>query len=88
MDSSPSGSTVFGTSQARILESVAISSSRGSSQARDPTHITEFSGQTYNSNVIPILQPKKQRCREVTEYQDTWGVSYRAGKQSSSVSLN
>ena len=35
MDCSPPGSSVHGISQARILEWVAISSSRGSSQPRD-----------------------------------------------------
>ena len=37
-DCSPSGSSVCGIAQARILELVAISSSRGSSQPRDRTH--------------------------------------------------
>ena len=38
MDCSPPGSSVHGISQARILEWVAISISRGSSQPRDQTH--------------------------------------------------
>ena len=37
---SPSGSSVHGILQARILEWVAISSSRGSSQPRDQTCIS------------------------------------------------
>ena len=37
MDCSPPGSSVHGISQARILEWVAISFSRGSSQPRDQT---------------------------------------------------
>ena len=37
-DCSPPGSSVCGISQARILESVAISTSRGYSQPRDRTH--------------------------------------------------
>ena len=40
MDCHPPGSSVHGISQARILEWVAISSSRGSSQPRDGTHIS------------------------------------------------
>ena len=40
MDCSPPGSSVHGTPQARILEWVAISSSTGSSQPRDQTHLT------------------------------------------------
>ena len=39
MDCSPPGSSVHGISQARILEWVAISLSRGSSQPRDWTYI-------------------------------------------------
>ena len=38
MDGSPPGSSVHGILQARILEWVAISFSRGSSQLRDQTH--------------------------------------------------
>ena len=40
MDCSPPGSSVRGISQARILEWVAISFSRGSSRSRDRTHIS------------------------------------------------
>ena len=40
MDYSPLRSSVRGISQARILEWVAISFSRGSSQPRDQTHIS------------------------------------------------
>ena len=39
MDCSPPGSSVHGISQARVLEWVAISSSRGSSQLRDETRV-------------------------------------------------
>ena len=39
MDCSPKVSSVYGISQARVLESLAISFSRGSSRPRDPTHI-------------------------------------------------
>ena len=40
MDYSLPGTSGYGISQARILEWVAISSSRGSSQPRDWTHIS------------------------------------------------
>ena len=40
MDCSPPGSSVHGISQARILEWVTISFSRGSSKSRDQTHIS------------------------------------------------
>ena len=39
MDCSPPGSSVHGILQARVLEWVAISYSRGSSQPRDETHV-------------------------------------------------
>ena len=40
MDCSPPGSSVQGILQARILEWVAMPSSRGSSQPRDQTHVS------------------------------------------------
>ena len=43
MDYSPPGSSVHGISQARILEWVAILSSRGSTQSRDQTHVSWIS---------------------------------------------
>ena len=39
MDCSPSDSSIHGISQERILEEVAVSFSRGSSQPRNQTHI-------------------------------------------------
>ena len=39
-DCSPPGSSVYGTLQARILEWVAISFSRGSFQPRNQTHVS------------------------------------------------
>ena len=44
VDCSPSGSSVHGISQARILEWVAISFSRGSSQPRDRTQVSCTAG--------------------------------------------
>ena len=43
IDCSPPGSSVHGILQARILECVALASSRGSSQPRDQTHISYVS---------------------------------------------
>ena len=43
MDCSPPGSSVHGILQTRILEWVAISSSRGPSRRRDPTHVSHVS---------------------------------------------
>ena len=47
MDSSPSGSSVYGISQARTLEWVAISSSRASSQPRDQTQVFCIAGRFF-----------------------------------------
>ena len=44
MDYSPPGFPVHGILQARILEWVAISSSRGSSQPRDQTQVSCIAG--------------------------------------------
>ena len=48
MDRSLPGSSVHGILQARILESVAISFSRGSSQPRDQTRISRIAGRCFN----------------------------------------
>ena len=47
MDCSTPGSSVHGISQARALESVAISSSRGSSQPRDRTQVSCIAGRFF-----------------------------------------
>ena len=47
MDCSPTGSSVCGISQARILEWVAISFSRGFSWLRDPAHVPCFDRQIF-----------------------------------------
>ena len=48
-DCSPPGSSVHGILQARILEWVATPSSRGSSQPRDPTHISCTAGRFFTT---------------------------------------
>ena len=48
MDCSPPGSSVHGILQARILEWVAISFSRGSSQPRDQTQVSCIAGRRFN----------------------------------------
>ena len=47
MDCSPSGSSVHGIFQARALEWVAISFSRGSSQPRDQTRVSHIAGRRF-----------------------------------------
>ena len=48
MDCSPPGSSVPGILQARVLERVAISISRGSSQLRDRTWVSCIPGRCFN----------------------------------------
>ena len=48
MDCSPPGSSIHGILQARILEWVAISFSRGSSQPRDQTQVSCIAGRRFN----------------------------------------
>ena len=47
VDCSPSGSSIHGIFQARILEWVAISLSRGSSQPRDQTQASHIAGRRF-----------------------------------------
>ena len=60
MDCSPPGSSVHGILQARILEWVAISFSRGSSWPRDQTQVSRIAGRHFNlwatrEVIAPIL---------------------------------
>ena len=48
MDCSPSRSSLHGILQARVLEWVAISFSRGSSQPRDRTRVSRIPGRHFN----------------------------------------
>ena len=52
MDCSPPGSSVQGISQARILEWIAISFSRRSSQPRDQTWVSGITGRLFPSVLI------------------------------------
>ena len=47
MDCSPPGSSIRGLLQARVLEWVAISFSRGSSQPRDRTRVSHIAGRRF-----------------------------------------
>ena len=66
MDYSPPGSSVHGIFQVRILEWVAISFSRGSSQLRDQTHVSCTNRQilyhwaTWEAQSSSMLQLKKR----------------------------
>ena len=56
-----SGSSVHGILQARILEWVTMSFSRGSSWSRDQTHIT-FHLLHWQVGSLPLVPPGKPRC--------------------------
>ena len=52
MDCSPPGSSVHGIFQASLLEWVAISFARGSSQPEDQTHVSHNAGRFFTNYVI------------------------------------
>ena len=73
---SPPGPSVHGISQARILECIAISFSRGSAQPRDQTHVSCIGRQIFLPlshqgslfNIETLIKVEKshhiQRCRK------------------------
>ena len=63
VDCSLPGSSVHGILQARVLERVAISFSRGSSQPRDWTQVSAL-----QANALPSEPPGKQGIREMYVY--------------------
>ena len=62
MDSSPPGSSVRWTLQTRILQWVAMPSSRGSSQTREWIHISYISLH-WQAGYLPLLLPRKPFSR-------------------------
>ena len=58
VDCSPPGFSVHGILQARILEWVAISFSRGSSQPRDQTRVSHIGGRCFNLWATRLTQQK------------------------------
>ena len=63
MDCSLPGSLVYGISQARILEWVAISFSRGSSQPRNQTRVSCLAGRVFTTE--PPRKPGKASLGDV-----------------------
>ena len=64
VDYSPQGFSVHGISQARVLECVAIFSSRGSSPPRDQTHMCRqilYHWTTWEDQYLHETHPNKQR---------------------------
>ena len=62
VDCRPSGSSVHGISQARILEWVAISFSMGSSQPRDRTQVFCIAGRCFNLWATRKAQLEETNC--------------------------
>ena len=60
MDCSPLGSSVHGTSQARLLEWVAVSFFRGTSRSRDQTHVSTLPADSLLSE--PLGKPINWVC--------------------------
>ena len=69
MDCIPPGSSVHGISQARILERVAISFSRGSSWPRDRNHISCIAGRFF------IVEPPEKPFYKALDYISSWPQS-------------
>ena len=89
MDCSLPGASVHGILQARILAWVAISSSRGSSQPRDQTHV--FQLLQWQAGSLPLAPPGKPQSRlSANPVRATWSprpfprgaaLSWRAAKR-------
>ena len=62
MDYSPPGFPVHGIFQARILEWVAISFSRGTSQPRDRTHVSCMAGEFFTAEPLGKSGPLHNCC--------------------------
>ena len=71
VDCSPPSSSVHGILQARILEWVAISFSRGSSWPRDQTQVSHISGRRFNLCTTREALKYKNTVSQKTSYRDT-----------------
>ena len=71
MDCSLSGCSVHGILQSRILEWVAISFSRGSSQPRDRTQVSHIAGRCFNLCATREALKYKNIVSQKTSYRDT-----------------
>ena len=76
MDCSLPGSSIHGVFQARILEQVAISFSRGSSRPRDQTKVSGIVGRLYHLSHQGIQNWKSLSCVQL--FVTPWTVACRA----------
>ena len=83
MDCSPPGSSVHGILQARILECVAMLSSRGSSQHRDWTCVSYVSGtgRQVLYHELHLGSPCKLPHSQINEHLQTWYEIFGNAKQ-------
>ena len=63
VNSSPPGSSIHGISQARILDQVTVSFSRGSSQPRDQTCVSWIAGWLFTAK--PLGTPQFLMSRSI-----------------------
>ena len=75
MDHSLPGSSVYGILQARILEWVVTSCSRGSSQPRDGTHVSCIGRQILCHWATREVSPALTRCKNIIKPGDARGFS-------------
>ena len=80
MDYSPPGSSVHGILQARLLELVAMSSSRGSSQPSDRTWVSCISGRFFTTElpgkcILFILSPCKNSAIHFKHWVSTFYIA-------------
>ena len=71
VDCSPPSSSVHGILQARILEWVTISFSRGSSRHRDQTQVSHITGRCFNLCATREALKYKNTVSQKTSYRDT-----------------
>ena len=71
MGCSPPSSSVHGILQARILEWIAISFSRGSSRPRDQTQVSHIAGRHFNLCATREALKYKNTVSQKTSYRDT-----------------
>ena len=80
MDRSLPGSSLHGIHQARVLEWVAISFSRGSSRPRDRTQVSRIPGRLFNLWATREAQKSPSVTRRWLQFSTTFKVHYSRAK--------